>query len=173
MARPKAADDAVMIQCPKCNNGLPSEPVPWSRVTQGPYGNCGICGRQMRRVVRQPRPVAVTMLEALKTTRENIRSIGPAGAIGLYLPWLRVVEDAIAIAEEVARLRADAVNPCYDVDTRRECLRQANEIEGCNPAAFAIGALGGVVKSKQKTASSRKNGTKGGRPKNQPAQPRA
>lgn len=40
------------------------------------------------------------MLEALRTTAGNIRSLGPAGALGeSYREWLRVVEDAIARAE--------------------------------------------------------------------------
>jgi hypothetical protein len=34
-----------------------------------------------------------------------------------------------------------------------------------NPAAVALGSLGGRVKSPKKTAASRKNGKKGGRPK--------
>lgn len=40
------------------------------------------------------------LLEALKTTAGNIRSLGPAGAIREpYTPWLGVVEAAIAKSE--------------------------------------------------------------------------
>jgi hypothetical protein len=34
-----------------------------------------------------------------------------------------------------------------------------------NPAAVALGKLGGSVKSESKSAAARKNGKKGGRPK--------
>lgn len=34
-----------------------------------------------------------------------------------------------------------------------------------NPAAVALGSLGGRVKSKKKSTASRENGKKGGRPK--------
>jgi len=34
-----------------------------------------------------------------------------------------------------------------------------------NPAAVALGSLGGSKKSKRKAAAARKNGKKGGRPK--------
>lgn len=37
---------------------------------------------------------------------------------------------------------------------------------GKNPAAVALGQLGGKVKSKRKAAAVRENGKKGGRPKN-------
>lgn len=41
------------------------------------------------------------MLATLKTTAGNIRSLGPAGAVGeSYREWLKVVEDAIAAAEK-------------------------------------------------------------------------
>lgn len=43
------------------------------------------------------------MLEALRVTEGNIRSLGPAGALGpVYMPyriWLRVVQEAIAVGE--------------------------------------------------------------------------
>jgi hypothetical protein len=45
---------------------------------------------------------APEMLEVLRTTAGNIRSLGPAGAIEPftpYLEWLRVVEEVIAQAE--------------------------------------------------------------------------
>jgi hypothetical protein len=43
---------------------------------------------------------APKLLDALKTTAGNIRSLGPAGAIPTpYEHWLRVVDDAIAKAE--------------------------------------------------------------------------
>lgn len=41
------------------------------------------------------------MLEALRTTAGNIRSLGPAGAIEPftpYLEWLRLIEETIALA---------------------------------------------------------------------------
>lgn len=45
----------------------------------------------------------VAMLEALRVTAGNIRSLGPAGALGpVYTPyrtWLKVVDEAIRIAE--------------------------------------------------------------------------
>jgi hypothetical protein len=37
-----------------------------------------------------------------------------------------------------------------------------------NPAAVALGKLGGSVKSEKKTAAARLNGKKGGRPKKKP-----
>jgi hypothetical protein len=37
-----------------------------------------------------------------------------------------------------------------------------------NPAAVALGKLGGSVRSNKKTAAVRENGKKGGRPKNKP-----
>ncbi len=44
---------------------------------------------------------APTMLAALKTTAANIRSLGPAGALPEpYTVWLRVVDEAIAAAEQ-------------------------------------------------------------------------
>jgi len=36
---------------------------------------------------------------------------------------------------------------------------------GKNPAAVALGSLGGRARSKKKAAAARKNGKKGGRPK--------
>lgn len=43
------------------------------------------------------------MLEALRVTSGNIRSLGPSGALGpVFTPykiWLRVVDDAIRLAE--------------------------------------------------------------------------
>ena len=45
---------------------------------------------------------APDMLEVLKTTRGNIASLGPAGALGPvysnYVEWLKIVDDAIAKA---------------------------------------------------------------------------
>lgn len=41
-----------------------------------------------------------TLLDALKVTAGNIRSLGPAGVLGAeYRVWLRVVEEAIAKSE--------------------------------------------------------------------------
>ena len=51
-------------------------------------------------------PAFAAMLEALRTTSGNIRSLAPAGHIEPftpYRPWLRVVEDAIALAEQEAQ----------------------------------------------------------------------
>ena len=48
--------------------------------------------------------VVAQMLEALKTTAGNIRSLGPAGALAsVYEPyekWLALVEDAISEASK-------------------------------------------------------------------------
>ncbi len=44
---------------------------------------------------------APQMLDALKTCRSNVRSLGPAGAIEPYTPyleWLRVLDDVIEAA---------------------------------------------------------------------------
>lgn len=52
-----------------------------------------------------PTPAFAAMLDILKTTAGNIRSLGPAGAIEPYLPyriWLRGVEEAIELAEAEA-----------------------------------------------------------------------
>lgn len=49
-----------------------------------------------------PSPAFGAMLDTLRTTRGNIRSLGPAGALEPYTPyrnWLRAVEDAIQAAE--------------------------------------------------------------------------
>lgn len=47
------------------------------------------------------------MLGVLRTTETNIRSLGPAGALGEvwwpYQIWLRVVQDAIKQAERYER----------------------------------------------------------------------
>ena len=44
------------------------------------------------------------MLEALRVTEGNIRSLGPNGALGdVYMPyriWLKVVQDAIETGEQ-------------------------------------------------------------------------
>lgn len=49
--------------------------------------------------VTEPTVADEAMLQALKTTALNIRSLGPAGAIQWpYKVWLSVVEDAIAKA---------------------------------------------------------------------------
>lgn len=39
------------------------------------------------------------LLDALKVTRGNLRSLGPAGAIGPYDVWRRIVDDAIESVE--------------------------------------------------------------------------
>ena len=41
-----------------------------------------------------------------------------------------------------------------------------------NPAAVALGKLGGKAKSERKSASCRENGKKGGRPKKKPESPK-
>jgi len=50
--------------------------------------------------MKGPSAGLLAMLEALRTTEGNIRSLGPAGALGdVYMPyriWLKVVQDAIA-----------------------------------------------------------------------------
>ena len=47
-------------------------------------------------------PATLLMLEALKVSAGNIRSLGPAGAIEPFTPyriWLRFVEEAITAYE--------------------------------------------------------------------------
>lgn len=55
------------------------------------------------------------MLEVLKVTAGNIRSLGPAGALGtIYAPytvWLRVVEDAIQLAESAGAKTTQGTAP--------------------------------------------------------------
>lgn len=50
-----------------------------------------------------PSPAFTAMLEILKTTEGNIRSLGPAGALNevwpCYRVWLQLVQEAIAAAE--------------------------------------------------------------------------
>lgn len=54
----------------------------------------------MKERLKSARVVRDAMLAALETTRGNIRSLGPAGALPEpYLPWLAVVDDAIAKAQ--------------------------------------------------------------------------
>ena len=46
---------------------------------------------------------APKMLEVLRTCRSNVRSLGPAGAIdpfAPYLEWLRVIDEVIAEATD-------------------------------------------------------------------------
>lgn len=47
-------------------------------------------------------PAFLAMLEILRTTASNIKSLGPAGAIGpwdCYSVWLSEVQKAISLAE--------------------------------------------------------------------------
>lgn len=54
------------------------------------------------REIEHLRKITAAMLQVLKTTRGNISSLGPAGALGnVYEPytvWLQVVDDVIASA---------------------------------------------------------------------------
>ncbi|MPT23935.1 MAG: hypothetical protein E2577_13645 [Starkeya sp.] len=68
-----------------------------------------VMGHPKAREIAVAMSAASEMLEALKTTAGNIRSLGPAGALSAapfanYREWLAVVEAAIARAEG----RADA-----------------------------------------------------------------
>lgn len=53
-------------------------------------------------------------------------------------------------------------------DTEPAQFKQ-DKLERKNPAAVALGKLGGASKSAKKQAASRKNGQKGGRPSRGPA----
>lgn len=46
-----------------------------------------------------------------------------------------------------------------------------NNLPTKNPAAVALGALGGRVKSERKAEAARRNGKRGGRPKKKPVEP--
>lgn len=91
-------------------------PVPFDYESPGYYENSGILAADGTTVVgcgeytifNSPEDVrlmvaAPDMLEALKTTAGNIRSLGPAGALTRipmeYREWLAVVDAAIAKAE--------------------------------------------------------------------------
>lgn len=67
------------VACP-CGNDI--------RCSHGEFAcSCGLCERDT---------LIADLVEVLKTTAGNIRSLGPAGAIGReYEVWLRVVEEAI------------------------------------------------------------------------------
>jgi hypothetical protein len=61
--------------------------------------------KQEARALAASHPAYAVMLGALKVTRGNIASLGPAGALGpyeSYVVWLRVVDEAIQKAEAAA-----------------------------------------------------------------------
>jgi len=47
------------------------------------------------------------LLDVLKLTANNLRSLGPAGAIKQYVVWLKTVEDAIEGAIGKAEAKND------------------------------------------------------------------
>jgi hypothetical protein len=44
---------SVVIQCPKCRPGSRAKPLPDKRVTQGRFGNCAACFRNMRIAIKE------------------------------------------------------------------------------------------------------------------------
>lgn len=87
----KDASGAVIATLEKHAAGVPGSGVPATSHAERQTANAGL-------IVAAP-----TMLDALKTTAGNIRSLGPAGALSAvpveYREWLRVIDSAIADAE--------------------------------------------------------------------------
>ena len=45
-------DTYIYVRCPKCTPRKYAKPLRWGRISQGPYGNCARCFRQLVKVAR-------------------------------------------------------------------------------------------------------------------------